>query len=729
MSHVICGVNDLQSQRPDVLQDWDYNLNVSISPEQVSVNSQKKVWWKCEKGHSYLLSALQKTHGQSCPLCAGKYCVSGINDFATMCPDMLEEWDYEVNGSLDPHTIYYKSTKVRIHWKCRLGHKWDTVLASRVGQHTGCPICAGNVVLAGFNDLQSGFPSVAAEWNYEKNDPLLPSEVAKYSTKKVWWRCLECNYEWKAQIANRTHNNSGCPNCKRYSHTSFPEQALFFYIRKHYPAAVNGYRYSQKNKRSELDIFIPDIQTGIEYDGIAWHRNTNSANRDRKKYDMCHEIGIRLIRISEFELPIDEQACDVFIYRDPNTIVSLQNIIKQVLLLFGVSDINVDIDRDRNNILLLYMNVQREKSLAYCYPDIAQEWLYEKNGSITPDKVNATTDKKFWWICKNGHEWISSVVHRTSARCNCPYCSGKRVLKGYNDLQTRYPEIAQWWDDEKNAPLRAYDVMPGSTKKYWWTCEKGHSYQAKPNVKTANKTGCPVCSNLLIVPGVNSFRDTHPRHAAFWDTKMNDISPDVISAGTMSESLWICPVGHTWKESVKAFASRKPECPFCSGLRLLSGFNDLETEHPDLLQDWDYENNSIKPSEIRSNSTKKADWICHVCGHKWKTKIRSRAIDHIGCPKCCYVDKAPGSRIKTLISRGRSLSDRFPEIAKEWDYNENDGKTPDDVTYGSSMMASWICPEGHRYKAIIADRTGKKKCGCSFCRYKKASETKKKKNK
>lgn len=70
--------------------------------------------------------------------------------------------------------------------------------------------------------------------------------------------------------------------------------------------------------------------------------------------------------------------------------------------------------------------------------------------------------------------------------------------------------------------------------------------------------------------------------------------------------------------------------------------------------------------------------------------------------------------------------ERFPEIAKELDFEKNN-KTPDEVTYGSSMMAAWICPKGHSYKAIVSDRTGKKKVGCSFCRYQRMSNTMKKK--
>ena len=61
--------------------------------------------------------------------------------------------------------------------------------------------------------------------------------------------------------------------------------------------------------------------------------------------------------------------------------------------------------------------------------------------------------------------------------------------------------------------------------------------------------------------------------------------------------------------------------------------------------------------------------------------------------------------------------DKFPELAKEWDYLENEGVSPDSISYGAYYKASWICPKGHRYKAWIGDRTGKRKTGCPECSY------------
>lgn len=32
---------------------WDYEKNTDISPEEITLGSEKKVWWKCPLGHSF----------------------------------------------------------------------------------------------------------------------------------------------------------------------------------------------------------------------------------------------------------------------------------------------------------------------------------------------------------------------------------------------------------------------------------------------------------------------------------------------------------------------------------------------------------------------------------------------------------------------------------------------------------------------------------------------------
>ena len=58
-------------------------------------------------------------------------------------------------------------------------------------------------------------------------------------------------------------------------------------------------------------------------------------------------------------------------------------------------------------------------------PTLAEEWNYEKNGTLSPDQVTAGSHKKVWWKCKFGHEWEATIGSRSYGN-GCPYCSGQR---------------------------------------------------------------------------------------------------------------------------------------------------------------------------------------------------------------------------------------------------------------------------------------------------------------
>ena len=133
-----------------------------------------------------------------------------------------------------------------------------------------------------------------------------------------------------------------------------------------------------------------------------------------------------------------------------------------------------------------------QNDLATTHPELSKEWDYEKNYPLTPQDISAGSDKKVFWICSEGHSYLTSVKHRTNRR-NCPYCSGQKVLVGFNDLATTHPELSKEWDYEKNYPLTPQDVSAGSGKKVFWICSEGHSYLATINNRT-NGSGCPYCS-------------------------------------------------------------------------------------------------------------------------------------------------------------------------------------------------------------------------------------------
>lgn len=67
---------------------------------------------------------------------------------------------------------------------------------------------------------------------------------------------------------------------------------------------------------------------------------------------------------------------------------------------------------------------------------------------------------------------------------------------------------------------------------------------------------------------------------------------------------------------------------------LVQGVNDLATLRPDLLDDWDWDENSVNPDFLQLSSNYYAHWICHKCGHKWVSRLDSRTKNNHSCPMC-----------------------------------------------------------------------------------------------
>jgi len=128
-------------------------------------------------------------------------------------------------------------------------------------------------------------------------------------------------------------------------------------------------------------------------------------------------------------------------------------------------------------------------------PSLAKEWHSTKNGNLTPRDVVPKSDKKVWWICSKGHKWKAVVA--TRQKRGCPYCAGKAVCSD-NCLQAINPALSKEWHPSKNHTLTPKDVTPGSGKKVWWICAKGHEWQN--TVKNRNRgTGCPYCAGRIKV--------------------------------------------------------------------------------------------------------------------------------------------------------------------------------------------------------------------------------------
>ncbi len=678
---------DYVIDHPELMAEWNYSKNDGLyDPHVLTCGSNKKPFWVCSVcHHEWPASVYNRSHlKKGCPECGkknrsktilAKSVKKGENDLASQRPDLLDEWDYDLNkGVATPDTIAITNRTILINWTCRqCGNKWKASVYNRTQLNTGCKKCSSK--RAGERNrihkfkpkasLIALFPDIAAEWHPSKNRPIKVEEIMPSSQFDAWWKCSVCGHSFQTPVANRTGDkHAGCPECNKYLHSSFPEQAVFYYLQKVFPDVKNKHLLPGSS-RMELDIYIPKISTGIEYDGSYWHQS-NSMSRAKRKYEICKESSIFLIRIKEDNQRFTQSKndCDLCIVRKDNTDLGLE---KAIIELFDFLKIpfknTVHLSQDRDKIKNQYIKTFRDQSLLALYPSLCAEWHPEKN-QITPEQIKPHSQDKVWWICPTcKQEYQASPAKRTSSTpTGCPVCAGKKIVSGINDFASRYPEIAKEWHPSLNNDLLPSLVAPNYSKKVWWLCSKcGNIFSMTPNKRVGRGQGCPLCSR-------------------------NQRSKKVHQA------------------------------------TIKKGINDLASQRPDLLKEWDYDLNKdiVSPDDITlGNSKTLINWICSTCGNKWQATVYSRAKLNSKCKVCAMKDFKEKCSKRNLSSIN-NLAVSFPDVAVEWHPTKNGALTPLDVTPYSNKEVWWLCKRNkdHEWPATIYNRT-KNHSGCPLCRKKK----------
>ena len=189
---------------------------------------------------------------------------------------------------------------------------------------------------------------------------------------------------------------------------------------------------------------------------------------------------------------------------------------------------------------------------------LIQEWDFTKN-ILDPQTTTLGSNKKAWWKCAREHKWSAVICSRKSG-VGCPYCANRRITVD-NNLAARFPALAREWDTERNQ-VEATSVFPGSVKKFWWMCPKGHSYQVSPNKRTFRGAGCPYCSRRR-TSELNSLALAFPQFAAeFHPTKNAGLVFEDLSVKSHRQVWWRCKRGHEWEAAISN-RSRGNGCPYC----------------------------------------------------------------------------------------------------------------------------------------------------------------------
>ncbi len=247
-----------------------------------------------------------------------------------------------------------------------------------------------------------------------------------------------------------------------------------------------------------------------------------------------------------------------------------------------------------------------------------------------PATIVAGSGKKMPWVCSYGHKWTAPVGDRHRRGDKCPICANRTILIGFNDFSTTHPELAKEafeWD--------ASAVTQGSERKFKWLCPLGHFYITSVYKRAVRNQGCPYCANQKLLVGFNDLMTTNEAlavEAHGWD-------PSTVVAGSPKRRKWICRLGHSWEAPIRDRHRNNLGCPFCANFKILLGFNDLLTTHPQIAQEafgWN-------PTTVVAGSERKRKWKCPA-GHTYIANIRDRTRVNSGCPSCSIYGFDPNKK-------------------------------------------------------------------------------------
>lgn len=306
-SKVCQGINDLESQRPDLVEIWDFEKNVKL-PSEISIHTNERVFWHNKAcGHKYDTKLGNQTDKQiipvSCPICTFRILQSGVNDLKTLRPDLMKLWS--PSNTLDPARVFPETQK-RALWQCPKGkdHTTSVNIDYMVRTNgTSCRVCDGKELCVGFNDAASRLLHCLDEWDLEANGgvTLYDFQMTGKQAKNYWhWRCRDDDsHTWQAMPIQRISGYGKCPHC--YRSRSSLEVEVFEWVRSVWPEAQRNNR-STLGGRLELDIWLPSLRTGIEVNGEFWHsevRDPTVKESHDLKESLAKSKGVLLIVLWE----------------------------------------------------------------------------------------------------------------------------------------------------------------------------------------------------------------------------------------------------------------------------------------------------------------------------------------------------------------------------------------------------------------------------------------------
>ena len=367
--HRVSESNSLASLKPEIALEWDAEKNGTLTAEQVTSGSGRKVWWKCSVNpkHSWQMPVVSRTsQGQSCPYCSGKR-VDELNSFSAKYPHLVAFFDVVRNGCT-AHDIFASSQKT-YWWRCAVAedHVWKAKPASMTMENYPCPCCPPRIRQLSVTNslkawcLENGIrgQKILSEWDLDANTELDPEKIIYTKNRfEIAWQCSEASdHKWTSSPYERTIAGLDCPFCSKRRPSSTNNLALV------YP---NLLKFLHKTLNGQVDVskISPSTHKSLWWQCPVAEDHVWEASVNQMKG------GIR---------------CGFCAGK----------------------------------------RVSTSNSLAINFPEIASEFDLTKNHPLTPEDITFGSGKKYWWRCSINpeHSWTATASSRTGQlKTGCPEC-------------------------------------------------------------------------------------------------------------------------------------------------------------------------------------------------------------------------------------------------------------------------------------------------------------------
>lgn len=377
--------------------------------------------------------------------------------------------------------------------------------------------------------------------------------------------------------------------------------------------------------------------------------------------------------------------------------------------------------------------VKKNGSLESHFPDLAKYWHPTKNGSLKPNQVTKGSTRMAWWLCPNGHEYMTAIMNRSTAFKNsdgkaigCPQCSKKEgaqsrvksVLNKKGSLLETHPEMLSEWHPTKNEHNPG-EVLAGSHYLATWFCKRGHEWQAQVKNRALRGDGCPICNT-------------------------NSTSRIEIAIYTELSNLF---EGVLWRNKIlgKELDIYIPQ--YKTGIEVDGSYWHKDKEDKDYSKTTFFTKNGINVIRLRSSKLSKLyetdisvdDNVDHFTACKLVLErflalgvLSERDLFQV---KSYIQDGAlkNSAMYKKILARlpgpdeAESLAALNPELSQSWDYEKNFPLQPTMFSPTSSFKAWWKCDQGHSWQQTIHNLTKFKSKnsmgnGCKKCWYSNMSQ-------